>query len=86
MWQCRTIQPELPGRVEVVTASPPHYCGLMTMIAQSSNYVPFWGSNGEGGSEGGGNPTDCVFIAFVRIEVRGLRARAEEDGCMLAVA
>ena len=32
------------------------------------------------GSEGG-NPTDCVFIAFVRIEVR---ARAEEDGCMLA--
>ena len=40
----------------------------------------------EDGSEGGGNPTDCVFIAFVRIEVRGLRARAEEDGCMLAVA
>ena len=34
------------------------------------------------GSEGG-NPTDCVFIAFVRIEVRE-RARAEEDGCMLA--
>ena len=44
----------------------------MMMTAQSSNYVPFWGSNGEegrrreGGREEGRRQSDGVFIAFVK--------------------
>ena len=73
------------ARVGVVTASlssplpsAPHCCGLMTMIAQSSNYVPFGARMRKEGSEGGGNQ---IASSLRSLGLRCGRGRKKTDAC-----